>query len=463
VTKLLAYQSQGVRMAIDTFHGRFLNADEMGLGKTIQSLAVMREMETIFNLAVAPAGLKRHWAKEAYQHFNKKSYILYGETPSRSEKLGARAAIECGELLINNYDILHAWLPFLLSLHIKTLVGDECHVLGNLKSQRGVNFRILARGVPYIHLLSGTPLVNRPWELFPSLHILCPADFSSPFSFGFRYCEAKKSWGKWVFNGARRLPELHKRLLRTCMIRRTKEEVLSQLPPKRQIILPMDIDRREEYERAEEDLIKWLSTYDYAAAIRARFDRRTKFTYLKRLAAQLKLPYVYEWVDNFLQNSDDKLLLGVWHRDIIAKLEERYGKGCVVIHGGKTTLQRENAEKAIMTNPKVRILIGQIKSAGLGLNLPNLTVALAEFPWNPGTAQQFIDRAHRLTTTKKINVYWLVAENTIESRMLEIIQAKQKTLDMVLDGKKVRDDSLTVFDLLQNALLAKTLKKEKAR
>jgi SWI/SNF-related matrix-associated actin-dependent regulator of chromatin subfamily A-like protein 1 len=154
-----------------------------------------------------------------------------------------------------------------------------------------------------------------------------------------------------------------------------------------------------------------------------------------------------------LDGSDGKIFIGTIHNSIRETLLEKF-PGSLSIHGGQSAKKKQEVEKKFRRGKETRILIGQIQAAGVGLNLPEAsTVAFVEYPWSPGALEQFIDRVHRVTSTKDVDVYFLVASNTIESILLEILQKKQKILDKVLDGKfEKTGEEFDLFTELQKAM-----------
>jgi SWI/SNF-related matrix-associated actin-dependent regulator of chromatin subfamily A-like protein 1 len=239
------------------------------------------------------------------------------------------------------------------------------------------------------------------------------------------------------------------------MVRRKKIDVLQDLPPKTRTVLPLDIEDRSQYERAERDLISWLMETNPLAARRARnAEEYAKWTHLKRLACRLKMKRVVEWVKDYLMQSDGKILLGVWHTDTTRRLLHSFGNCSTVIDGSKTSLQRQEAESRFKKDPKCRILIGNYKSAGVGLNLPEAdTVGLIEIPWNPATCVQFEDRAHRMNSVNPVSVMYFVAHGTIEEKLCSINDRKMRITDTVLDGVTSQDSSLTIYEELMDALV----------
>lgn len=428
-----------------------LLADEMGLGKTATFLAALHDLKDSKALVVCPASVKLHWKREAWRHYKIRSTILSGL------KIKNRQRVRDARLVIVNYDILKRWWKFLSFVGFDILGIDECHLLGNPDSLRTRAVKTIASKVERIVGISGTAVTNNVMELFPVLNMLWPEDFDSPYSFGMTYCTAEKSFGKTLFKGIRNGKLLHAKLLKLGMARHTKAEVIKDLPPLIRTVLPVDLPdkARKEYNSAENDLIGWLRVnYPHAARAAARNERRVRFCYLKQLAVKLKMPSILEWIGNFLEESDGKLLIGVWHRSTTAAILEKYDNLAVVIDGSKTAKQRQQAEDAFQTSKKCRLLLGQLKAAGLGLNLTAAeSVLTVEIGWTSAVHQQFEARPHRLTSTHKVHSVYLVAAETIEDKLLKIVQKKSKIADMVLDGVSSRAGSLNVYDQLQLAML----------
>lgn len=449
--KLYPFQEEDVQRILTEFDARALIAWEMGAGKTICTLEVIKRGQLFPAIIVCPAGLKIQWQTEAREKYGIDADILSGKKPKGT------AFLRDSKILIVNYEILRDWLWFLKSLYPRLIAADEVQRISSLRAKCTRAFRQLCSGVPHILGLSGTPLVNRPFELFSLLNILHPQEFPTPFVFGQRYCNAHFSFGSWQYPGGKNLKELHDRLTDLCMVRRLKKDVLPQLPSKRHLLQVVEIEDRPQYDKAEADLVAWLTEYKGLAAAKraAKAEYYARFAYLKHLAAQLKIQAVLCWLDGYLQETDTKILIGTIHRDITDHIHSQFRDEAVKIDGSCSVRARQQAEQAFRKSKHCRILVGQIKAAGVGLNLPEAsTVAFAEIPWTPGAMAQFIDRAHRLTSTQdSIDIYHLIAANTIERALLAIIRKKQKYLDQTLDGVASREGSSTVWEDLEKRLL----------
>jgi SWI/SNF-related matrix-associated actin-dependent regulator 1 of chromatin subfamily A len=253
------------------------------------------------------------------------------------------------------------------------------------------------------------------------------------------------------------------------MIRRIKEDVMKDLPKLTKTVLAFEIENRKEYEYAELDFLRWLASYDLAAADRAaRNERLTRFNYLKRLAIKCKMASVMSWIDDFLANSDGKLILGALHRKTwphtINMIEEKY-KNSVSVHGGKTKLRKQDAIDQFQNDPKTRIITLQLKSGGTGYNLQGAkrSMGLIEMPWHPADVTQFIGRGHRIGTLDAVNCWFFLAASTIEEKLCAIIQKKSKIYDNTIDGKEATFNSLNLLDELHLAMLKGTAVKKKRK
>ena len=450
------------REGIDLLHakdGCALLADQMGMGKSCQAYGYAVESGLSPVIVTCPTSLCLHWQREYRVHFGLPSLILQSQSPRlyfNRKRLSIKRVVERGGVFIVGYDVLKDWLSFFLWMKPRLVIGDEIHQIGNLNSLRSKAFRRLCQDVDHVIAISGTPFTNRPWELYPILHTLDPDTFDSPFAFGHRFCQAEMRYGEWRFSGAKNLKALHKLLKDTVLIRRLKKDVLPQLPASRRFIVPLEIKDREQYEKAESDLFGWLSEhYGLDRAYRATGNERyTRFTYLKQLAAFLKVKYVNEWLDVWLENNPTgKLFVGVHHYNITDLLMQNRQSYSLLINGKVPQKERMRIQDRFRQDPRVRILFGQIRCCGVGLNLPEANAAaLVELPWTPGACEQFIARIERITTKHETEAYYLVAHDTIEETLCEILQRKKKHQDLTFDGVDTREDTFKIFDELQREM-----------
>lgn len=445
------YQLESVER-IQQHLGRALVSLDMGLGKSFISLLhAQQNPDRRPIVVVCPASLKWNWEKEAKVHINMRAEVLEGRKPPRGRIWTQH------QLIILNYDILAAWVPYLLRLKPQLLIIDESQYCINAHAQRTKAVKKLSRAIPQVLALSGTPLLSKPSELFPILNILWPDRFPSFTDFAFRHCSPqRKPWG-WEFKGAVRLPELHEKLTAAGMIRYRKADVLQQLPAKQRVVVPLPIEHRQEYQTALNDFLRWMRQEFPAKLRRARkAEELVKTGYLKRLVARLKMRAVYEWIDNYLTGSSEKLLLFAIHRKAVELLHERYPHSAIVT-GSVVGKDRQLAFDRFHHDPDCCLLIGNIRAAGTGWSCSaTATTAFMELDWTPGVHVQAEDRCHGIGRGRegiRSTVYYLIARDTIEDKLCGILQTKMEVINKVLDAG-MAPDSLSVHDLLMEAMLA---------
>lgn len=244
-------------------------------------------------------------------------------------------------------------------------------------------------------------------------------------------------------------------LVHNCMIRRRKKDVLQDLPTKSRHVVTLDVPDRQEYDAAERDFIGWLMKHSAMAARKAnKAEALVKMGYLKRLAARCKLPSVLDWIDEFLAESDEKLILFGIHKTIIRTIHERYQRQAVFVDGSVIGKDRQHAVNQFNDNTRTRLFIGNIQAAGVGWNCTSSSVvAFAELGWKPGEHTQGEDRVHGIKRGQegiRSRAYYLIGRNTVESDLCRLLQEKQRVLDGTLDGIVGDEDSLDIFDQLTN-------------
>lgn len=429
-TKPYPFQLVGAKK-IRKFKGRALLADEMGLGKTLQALFwSFKTKKARPIIVVCPSSLKINWQREAEKHVGMMSEILEGQ------KTPKRKPIQHHPIFIINYDILSYWVDWLRSLDPQVIIFDEVHYIKNRSSKRYKASQELAKDVKHVIAISGTPLTNRPAELWTTLNIVRPDLYKSFWAFAQKYCKpTRRPWG-WEYKGATNLPTLHKELTDNLMIRRLKTDVLRDLPDKKRIIVPVQLKKFKEYREATTRFIEWLSKKDISKAkSAARAEALVKLGYLKRLAAELKLEFTMEWIDNFLEDSDGKLVVFAKHQKIIKPLYQKYRKMAVLVDGSVKGEKRQDAVDQFQMNKKVRLFFGNLQAAGVGLTLTKASVFLfAELDWVPADHLQAEDRIHRIGQLEHVFIYYLIALRTIEEDLADIIVNKQSISNAVLDG-----------------------------
>lgn len=437
-SELFPYQQDGVRF-IESRRGRALVAHEMGLGKSAMALVWLdAHPELRPAVIVCPASLKINWAEreaKLWMGGNPRIEILKGKNGKTLPK---------ADIYVINYDILSGWVEELRKLNPKVVICDEAHALKSSKALRTKAIKDLCKGVPHVLMLSGTPIVNRPAEMYNALNILAPTTFPSFTKFAFRYCNARHNGFGWDFTGASHTDELHQLLVGTVMVRRLKAEVLKDLPDKIRSIIPMELSNRKVYDTASEDLAAWLREEGEKKRAEAatKAEALVKIEVLKQLAVKGIMDSACEWIEDFLEQ-DQKLVVFATHKAVIDTLMERFQGRAVKVDGSVSGEQRQEAVDRFQTDESVRLFVGNTQAAGVGITLTAASnVAFLEYPWSPGAVQQAEDRCHRIGQKDTVNIWYLVAKDTIIETICKLIDKKRKVLDRVLEGASGEESSI---------------------
>jgi len=439
---LFPFQKEGVAF-IESLNGRVLVADEMGLGKTVQALAWMQlHPELRPAIIVVPASVKFNWAREAERWLSKPDVQILSGT-----SVSVRVA---KEIIIINYDILPKWVDALKGTNPKILVLDEVHYIKSGRALRTKATKKLSKGIPHIIGLSGTPIVNKPIEGYNFFAMVDPTLFQNYRFYTKRYCAAHQTRFGMDVSGASHKEELHSILTKSIMIRRKKADVLPELPDKVRSFVPLSLSNEQEYHIAEADFITFLRhTKGEGAAIKAlNAELLVQTNTLRQLTARGKLPQAIEWIADFIE-SEEKLVVFATHKFVIDAIMSKFGRRAVKLDGSITGNLRMEVVDSFQNDSKVRLFVGNIKAAGIGITLTAASnVAFLELPWTPGEMVQAEDRCHRIGQKESVNIHYLLAKDTFDERLALILDRKIKILDAILDGKPHEAITISIMDLL---------------
>jgi SWI/SNF-related matrix-associated actin-dependent regulator of chromatin subfamily A-like protein 1 len=351
------------------------------------------------------------------------------------------AEIESAEILVLNYDILEAHLENLVERAPRALIFDESHYVKNPQAQRTKAALELAAALPSDALrlaLTGTPILNRPEELVAQLRALGRL---GEFGSGARLTRRFRSAGSD--------DRLHWNLRARCYVRRTKEQVLPQLPAKRHDTVPILLSNEHDYRLAEQDVIAWLQglpldlgAVDAKVAAALRAEQLVRLNNLRQLAAAGKLPTALAWINDFLA-SDEPLVVFAEHIAIQQAVLERFSES-VHILGSDSTTNRQRAVDAFQSEDGPQLIVCSMKAASQGLTLTRASnVAFLELDWTPARHDQAEDRLHRIGQDSAVTAWYLLAPNTIDETMAELLERKRNVINAVTDGQ-VRDEERLV-------------------
>jgi SWI/SNF-related matrix-associated actin-dependent regulator of chromatin subfamily A-like protein 1 len=450
----LPYQRAGIAYAAprqDTLIG-----DEMGLGKTIQAAGVINATPSVRKvLVVCPASLKINWEREL------RRWLV------RPLTIGvANGGWPMTDVVIVNYDVLRKFDAEIKGVDWDLAVFDEAHYVKNGKAQRtqaifgkwdadAKAWKVAPIRAARRLFLTGTPILNRPKELWTIVHALDRKGLGDNWrNFHVRYCAGYQGRHGWNIDGASHLDELNSKLRAAFMIRRLKSEVLTELPAKRRQVIVLEpskkaralIERQnalaERVSKAKEALQASKATEDpkaFEAAVAALDDASgaafEEMSALRHEIALAKLPQVIEHVRDALDGSEGKILVFAHHRDVVEALTQEFADvGAVKLMGGDSADDKQSAVDRFQTDPSCRVFIGSIKAAGVGITLTAAThVVFAEQDWTPGWNQQAEDRAHRIGQRESVLIQYVVLDGSLDAHIAQVNVDKAAIAEAALD------------------------------
>jgi SWI/SNF-related matrix-associated actin-dependent regulator 1 of chromatin subfamily A len=464
----LPFQKAGIAFA--SSRPGVLIADEMGLGKTIQALGIVNGDESIRRvLVVCPASLKMNWKREAEKWLVRRFVVAIASSDSFA--LPAASGPVEGVVVIVNYDVLHRHEAAIRAEPWDLLIVDEAHyiktptarrtvqVIGTPEKKRAKAGTKTVTAIPAKRraFLTGTPIVNRPIELWPIVHALDPGSFGSFWAYASRYSNAHNNGWGWDFSGAANLDELQDRLRSSIMVRRLKKDVLTELPAKRRQVIEIAANgnagivskETAAWEAVQESLaalraaVEMAKTSEdpaeYRAAVEAlRAGEQAAFNEISRLrhdTAVAKIPMVIEHLSTIVEEGDAKVVVFAHHHDVVRALAGAFPTSSVVLTGETPMIERQAAVDRFQTDPTCTVFIGSITAAGVGLTLTASShVVFAELDWVPGNLSQAEDRCHRIGQTESVLVQHLVLEGSLDATMAKTIVRKQAVIEAALDA-----------------------------
>lgn len=435
--QLFPYQTDALD-AIKRFNGKALLALDMGLGKTVVAIAAMSHYQQWPVVVVAPACMTWQWRKEALQHSTLTNAEIVVVEKSNFPTVGIK-------LFILSYERATRYALELSILRPGMIILDESHYIKNRKAKRTKQLVPLCRASNRVLLLTGTPVLNRPEELWSQLQAL-NISLGDYYEFGQRYCAAKmKHVGKgqmvWDFSGASNVAELSQILRSSCMIRKTKDEIAHQLPEKRRSkivveglpnLASIEEIRKKVFtamDKTRDSLAAWrvvTSGSDLAANI---------FTAYKE-TAELKAPAAAQICAEIAESGP--LVIFAHHKitidAIIARLKAHSISG-VRITGSESPAQKQAAVE-LFQRGEVQVAVCSLKAASTGITLTRASdMIIAEMPFSPGDALQAENRIHRIGQNAAVLIRYLVAEDTLDDVLWGMISRKDSLVGELIDSR----------------------------
>lgn len=435
------YQRKGIAYILR--EKKVIVGDQMGLGKTMQAIAAITAAKAFPCLVVCPASLKINWERE-WEMWSEYKPIVLNDSIKNTFKLFYQAGLT--QVFIVNYESLQKYfvrrMPDptkgekfeLKNIHFhenkdffKSIIIDESHRVKEPSTIQTKLTRGIAEGKEYRLLLTGTPVVNAPKDLAPQLAIAGRIK-----EFG-GYQKFIETYGD---PDLANLSELNYKLRSTCFFRRDKSEA-TDLPPKTRHKVYCDITTRKEYQAAEDDLAEYLRQYRKATDEQVQKSMKgevmVRIGALKNIAARGKLPAVYDFINDTLENGEKLIVFGHL-REVLNPIKEKYKS--VSITGEDNTHQRQAAIDSFQNDPETNLIICSIAAAGVGITLTaSSTVTFIEMGWHPAIMEQAEDRAHRIGQKTNVQCIYFIGRETIDEWVYQLIDEKRAVSNAATGAK----------------------------
>ncbi|KAK9804695.1 hypothetical protein WJX72_000259 [[Myrmecia] bisecta] len=448
--KLFKFQQAGVRICVRR-RARCMIADEMGLGKTVQAICVASCFpESWPLLIVCPSSVRLVWLEALLNWLPPKllpapdNLVVISSSKDIEKKLQLSADPEKKSAVIVSYELVQKLDRY--AYRYPFVICDESHALKSRESNRTKFVSGLVRHVRHAVLITGTPLLSKPVELFAQIDMLRPGMFGDWDAFGQRYCGGKKTRAApnapLDYRGASNLVELNAILERSLMIRRLKKDVLQDLPPKQRCSVPITMDPAflKDVEAINQELAKLDRNPGGKSSDVLDVERQQLINQLYTASGPAKVKEAWDHITNILER-DEKVLVFAHHVAVLDMLADACATTrpaptrFVRIDGSVGDGKRNEAVNQFQNDPRIRLALLSITAAGVGITLTAASVVVfAELFWNPGHLIQAEDRAHRLGQAGSIQVHYLLAPGSIDDIIWRTVQKKLQVVGRALDG-----------------------------
>jgi len=436
------------KVAIEKLAGskRFILADDMGLGKTTSTIIAALETGAKKILIICPASLKINWQREIENYSDRPTFIAEGKKFSTDH-----------DFVIVNYDILKNFHDpkekensLLEKSNFDLVILDEAHMISNAQAQRTKIINSYVKNIDKVWLLTGTPMTSRPMNYYNLLSIIESPVAQNWMAYAIRYCQGYQfNAGKrkvWNVSGASNLEELRDRTSKQ-ILRRLKEEVLD-LPDK--IITPVYLRlKSSEYENLMGEYYDWYDKNpEESSSLTVQFSKLMK---VRKVIANEKTKQTIEFAENILEQGK-KIIIFTNFTDSLQTIYNHFGKQAVYLDGSCSNSVRQQAVDSFQNDEKIRVFVGNLKAAGVGLTLTSAEVVIMnDLSFVPAEHAQAEDRAYRYGQKSNVLVYYPLFENTIEGAIYDILNKKKEIIRTVM-GDQIPENVGDVAEEILNLI-----------
>lgn len=441
----LPHQKEAIEKLVGS--KRYILADDMGLGKTTSTIIAALETGVKKILIICPASLKINWQREIENYSNKSIFIAEGKKFSTEH-----------DFVIVNYDILknfHDKDPRnvdkseLIKGNFDLVILDEAHMVSNPQAQRTKIINHYVKNIKRVWLLTGTPMTSRPMNYYNLLHIIESPVAQNWKAYAIRYCKGYQfnAGGRKVWNvtGASNLEELRERTSGQ-ILRRLKEDVLD-LPDK--IISPVYLRiNSQEYKNLIGEYREWFrNNSEESSSLTVQF---SKLMQVRKLIANEKVKQTIDFAENIIDQGK-KVIIFTNFTDTLQSIYQHFGKSAVYLDGSCSNATRQQAVDQFQNEDKIKVFVGNLKAAGVGLTLTAAEVVIMnDLSFVPAEHSQAEDRAYRFGQKSNVLVYYPIFENTIEKNIYEVLNKKKRVISTVLGDDQQNDIGDTVEEILNS-------------
>lgn len=463
---------EAVCISVDSPDNLYVTEHGIVTHNTGQALLVINMRHPVEALIVCPSVLKYNWLKEARKWMiGRITVYVYESKKIRYYQSRLTNHDKDTILHIINYDILHKFKDRLLGTPYNFFISDESQYIKNQDANRTKIAQTLAKKAKWKIFITGTPIYNKPKDLFVALNLIDPIVFSNYFAFATRYCGASKikvnNKSVMKYSGATNVEELNTLLRSNYMVRRMAKDVLKDLPDKIKDVIVLDegdlnllvekekkavSDSKKEEERlkAEAEELRDLASKNkefeqlYKDKIKSLREIKFKnFGELSRIRKEIaikKAPYVIDFVKEILDNNEDpnsKIVVFGHHKEVLQKIYQELKKyNPVIITGDVADGERQRAIMMFKEKNNTRVFVGSMGAAGTGVDglQENCNTAVfAELDWTPSLVDQAESRLQRIGQKNTVWIYHIVANDSIDSRIVKLMMEKEAVSKEILD------------------------------
>lgn len=455
------YQIDAVKFA-ESSNVRCIIADEQGLGKTIEALSLLRlhPEKLLPCVIVCPSSVKLQWMFEIHRICGNGPEFLVQVIQSGKER-----AMPGFKVYVITYDMLKKedMFKMLPDNTIKTIIIDECQRIKNHLSDRAKAVQRIARNCEHIVPMSGTPIKNNAGEYFTVLNLVSPMQFPHYQRYLDNYCDYyNNGWGNKV-GGLRDAERFHEDT-KDIIIRRTKAEVLKDLPTLDRKFHHVELDRK--LNKAYADAMKELDDMLYSDE--NEFTKATNtiaiMSKMRHITGISKVADCVDFVTEFLMSTDRKIVVFSHHQDVMYMLQTQLNEWCkdgdfgevCVLHSGLDSDARYRLIEDFKSDATRRVMVASTLAAGEGINLQFCSDAiLLERQWNPANEEQVEGRFHRFGQTNNISMTYMIASGTIDEYFTQLVEQKRAIVAATLDNRQIEWNQQSLMKELAETLVTK--------